>query len=385
VATILIWMSPEAGHTIPSIKIASDLRQRNHKVVYLTCGKICQELASLGFDTRTFLPSDWRELAARRIFGRCRPALQMYGALERRFHGRQEFRAAIRDEIQRAAIAIGADLVVVDGVHDTWLKMYRVMQNHCRVARLYVHLPYKPLPVEDVHAELSPRIYLSPKQFELPEYICESAHYTEPALYVGPYSSTDSFDWSTLNPDVPLVYCSLGSQMVLYSGTEPFLRHMLAAAAALPGYQFVINAGPLIERLVASPEVNNVAHNVSLVPFVPHPEVLSKATVAIVHGGFGVIKECIWFGVPMLIVPHKWDQPLNAVRVAYHGLGFHLDVDKMSDKLVAEAVRVLATNASIKNRLQQMREVFLASENHHETARICSEFLQTRLSSLPAL
>jgi len=50
---------------------------------------------------------------------------------------------------------------------------------------------------------------------------------------------------------------------------------------------------------------------------------LSGASLAVLHGGLGGIKESILAGVPMLLVPFVFDQRPNAERIAFHGLGGH--------------------------------------------------------------
>jgi UDP:flavonoid glycosyltransferase YjiC (YdhE family) len=78
----------------------------------------------------------------------------------------------------------------------------------------------------------------------------------------------------------------------------------------------------------------------------------------------------------MLIVPQQWDQPLNAVRVAYHGVGSWMHASQTSAQAITESVRTLAADASVRSRIRELQLVFLASHGDQVTARVCSTLLQ---------
>ena len=73
------------------------------------------------------------------------------------------------------------------------------------------------------------------------------------------------------------------------------------------------------------------------VAFAPQLKLLRLARLAIVHGGFNTVKECVYFGVPMVVVPWTNDQPGNAARVVFHGLGVQLDKDRVTVEALLKA------------------------------------------------
>lgn len=65
------------------------------------------------------------------------------------------------------------------------------------------------------------------------------------------------------------------------------------------------------------------SRNIFLFKQVPQLHLLSYCDLMITHGGMNSITECILKEIPMLVYPlnKSWDQPGNAARVVFHGLG----------------------------------------------------------------
>jgi UDP:flavonoid glycosyltransferase YjiC (YdhE family) len=218
-----------------------------------------------------------------------------------------------------------------------------------------------------------PTLYLSPSQFELPGQLDLSAHYTEPAIYLGGNADRGEIDWQTVDPNAPLVYCTLGNQVDSYPDVMRLYQQILVAAESAPEYHFIISAGTLSEKLMPW-----LKPNTSIYSYVHSAQVLAKASAAIIHGGFGTIKECIWFRVPMLVYPQMWDQPLNARRVEFHGLGVNAGRSPLSSDGILEAVRSLLRDTQVKDRLYEMQSVFQKSEAGQRSAQVCEELLSGR-------
>lgn len=88
------------------------------------------------------------------------------------------------------------------------------------------------------------------------------------------------------------------------------------------------------------------------------PWILKRARLMLTHGGLGSVTECLTFGVPMCVLPVKWDQPSVAARVAYHGLGIDLGRRLRSADVLASAVQRVATDPQYKLRVELMQREF---------------------------
>jgi hypothetical protein len=244
-AKILVWMSPESGHLLPTAKFAADLRDRGHRVVYLTCGLIRRELESLGFETMGFFSDDHPAVAARSIFTACSPARHMYEQLWKSFHDGRHYFETFRRQINFAARRIGADLALIDGVFDSILKLNAssLLHDVCPVARVLVHLPYDLSRWDYAAGHSGAVIYLSPREFEIPSQLEPGAVYTEASVFQGVFGSQEPDFWNGHRPENPVVYCSLGTQAELYGSTSNIFDSLFGAAASLPGFTFVLACG----------------------------------------------------------------------------------------------------------------------------------------------
>ena len=116
--------------------------------------------------------------------------------------------------------------------------------------------------------------------------------------------------------DRRLVYCAFGAW---HKGDDrSFIHRVVDVGRRRPDWDIVIGLGSRIDHK----EFENVPDNVHLLAWAPQMKVLEHADAAIHHAGISSVNECIVSGVPMVLYPFDFlDQPGNAARVAYHGLG----------------------------------------------------------------
>jgi MGT family glycosyltransferase len=60
-------------------------------------------------------------------------------------------------------------------------------------------------------------------------------------------------------------------------------------------------------------------------PFVPQLAVLQVADVFITHGGINSMHEGLYYGVPLILIPHQFEQLLNARQVTARNAGLLID------------------------------------------------------------
>ncbi len=185
------------------------------------------------------------------------------------------------------------------------------------------------------------------------------------------------FDWSLIRPDSRLAYCALGTRN--YGPALAFYERVMQAFAALEGWQVVVAAGDCAPAL-APRQAGAGASNVVLVRDAPQLAMLRRAHVMLGHGGLGSVKECIYFGVPMVIFPAADDQFGNGARVAYHRLG---EVGRLRhstpDEIRALVTRV-AASGEIKSSLEMMRRRFVDAEREPSILDIVGRALQAQIA-----
>jgi UDP:flavonoid glycosyltransferase YjiC (YdhE family) len=363
-AHYLIWMSPEPGHIIPTIKVARDLTRAGHTVTYQAPGALGCDLSKLGFSTIGFF-DDLCGSVNISMHKSTKSVLAYFSPINARYPGADVTRA-VRCELLAAVESVGADLLIVDGAYDAifGLKMHLHLPSCCALGRVYTHLPYYPIHPDEFAPARGPLIFLSPREFEISSLRYREAFYSE-ASFVD-IEDASEFDWSAIDRSRPIIYCSLGSQSARYSHSLSCLCAIGAAASTVREYFFVINAGRYAKVLKNHLDEENVA----VFDWVPGSGMLAQSVVMITHGGFGSIKSAIRHRVPILALPQAWDQPMNAKRVIHHGIGMAIDKTELRPEYIATSVRTLVTDSAFARNVSTMNAIFVNSDRNRATATI---------------
>jgi UDP:flavonoid glycosyltransferase YjiC (YdhE family) len=163
-----------------------------------------------------------------------------------------------------------------------------------------------------------PELVLCPGEFDFPQ---SRRPGQSPRYYLGgsvdlQRKEDDPFDWQKLNPNKRFILCSLGSQPQTLVGAKHFFEVIIDAVTDLTDCQLILVTGAHFVN-----DFQRVPANVIVMPRVPLLQLIEKADVLITHGGLNTVKEAFLLGTPMIVFPASNDQPMNAARVAYHGLG----------------------------------------------------------------
>ena len=137
------------------------------------------------------------------------------------------------------------------------------------------------------------------------------------------------FPWDRLDPTRPLVYVSPGSLLEFDDDAAADIVRIVADAGA--DLVYVRGKGRAIE----------VTEHAIFVPFAPQLMLLQRASVFVTHGGAGSVMEGLLAGVPLVVLPVAFDQPLNAWFVERAGLGRVVDPWSWSAAAFAGALHAL--------------------------------------------
>lgn len=134
-------------------------------------------------------------------------------------------------------------------------------------------------------------------------------------------------DWWSRDDDRPLAYVTFGSVAASIGLFPAFYARVLDQLADLPA--------PVLMTLgqAGDPaDLGPLPPNVHVERWWPQRDVLSRAAVAVGHGGFGTTQAALEVGVAQVVLPlFSFDQFANAERVAAVGVGVAL-VDETDDE-----------------------------------------------------
>jgi zeaxanthin glucosyltransferase len=193
-----------------------------------------------------------------------------------------------------------------------------------------------------------PELVLCPSAFDFPRPSRPGRTYGES---IDLARSEAPLELGTLDSAAPLVYASLGSQLYAAAEARFFLQRLVRAVATRPDLSLLLSLG----RHLRPEDLGTLPRNVCAVQSAPQLRVLQKASAMLTHGGLGSIKECLYFGVPMLVCPLDVDQPGNAARVVHHGVGLRTTLGEQSDAKLLGMLDVLLRDPELRARTASMQ------------------------------
>jgi MGT family glycosyltransferase len=138
-----------------------------------------------------------------------------------------------------------------------------------------------------------------------------------------------------------LVYLSLGS---LGSADVGLMQGLIDTLATTP-HRVVVSKGPQHDQLP-------LADNMVGEEFLPQASILPQVDLVITHGGNNTITECLYFGVPTIVLPLFWDQYDNAQRIDETGHGIRLQTYAHEPAELTGAIDRLLADAALRERLR---------------------------------
>ncbi len=208
-----------------------------------------------------------------------------------------------------------------------------------------------------------PELVLCPESFDFPRRARLGRRYVG---VVDLDREEPPFAWEKLSSDKPLVYCALGGQLYRASDTPGFFKRVVQVFREHPEWQLLLALG----QHMRIAQLGDCPPNVLVVDRAPQLSALKRARVMITHGGLNSVKECIANGVPMLVFPLDVDQPGNAARVEYHGIGLRGDVALTSQAQLDGMLRRTIEDAEFALRCRAMGKSWHADRAAAEAAAL---------------
>lgn len=165
-----------------------------------------------------------------------------------------------------------------------------------------------------------------------------------------------------------LIYATSGSQVSDYEDkARQFFKSLIAMMKlqGLEDYHLVLAMGDklLSEFRIAygldAAEIDDgFPENVTIASWVSQQEIMDQTKVAFIHGGLATIKEAIWSGVPIVILPHGKDQLENALRIERSGVGILPETQNADANELKRLMTLALSSGWVKGRVAQMQGLF---------------------------
>ncbi len=212
-----------------------------------------------------------------------------------------------------------------------------------------------------------PHLVLCPEEFDFPRNDKRNLYYVEPLIA---FNNNDNNVLFELEGKENVVFCSLGSQSFQFKNSTKFLNGLIDIFLKKPDWHLVIALGNYLNR--------NECHqgkNISVYNWVSQAQILQTCSYMINHGGLGTVKECLYYGVPMISLPFLRDQFGNAARVAYHGVGLSEKLKSINNRKLFSLIKRMENERSFGEKALEMSRIFKQRESENRSVKLIEEFI----------
>jgi MGT family glycosyltransferase len=219
-----------------------------------------------------------------------------------------------------------------------------------------------------------PELVLCPQDFDFPRTRALKNTYFVEASIDAERRDCD-FPWHLLSDEKPLVYCTVGTLATFkYPRQSSHIFQMfMDALAEHPAWQGVVTIGHYMKA-----DDFRCPANVLIVHEAPQLELLKRASLMVAHGGIGGVKEAIFMGVPMVLIPLAYDEPGNAARVVYHGLGLREQFENLSALTLRCMMETVLEDSAYSARAKLMSGKFVELEKRAPAIDIIERMIADR-------
>jgi UDP:flavonoid glycosyltransferase YjiC (YdhE family) len=368
---VLFAFLPEPGHILPTIPIAQGLRAVGYKVIYLTSPEFSSRLAALGFEVESLSSDDIISSPHGAIYRAASTGEEQLNQVLAK--GQKSLGRLIGWRIGEIASRRQLRAIVADRVFASFRVDLKKSGNGAPVILVWTSLPASKEIIPD---RFSLNIALCPEQLELPDLVqpAETLRYVEPSIDLTREEVPFQLEM-THAASQQVALCTFGTQAIRYPEVIGKITSLAKAASNLQSVQFIIATGhsATLGELQLKMELPK---NVCLVAHAPQITLLPQCALFITHGGLGGIKEAIYFGVPMLVLPLVNDQPENAARVVYHGLGASLPDPEPHPSELQSMIQSILQSVEIRKKVELFKKIFRRKMDNPESSTLIRQVIE---------
>jgi len=202
------------------------------------------------------------------------------------------------------------------------------------------------------------KLILNSKLFHL-----RSEETDEKCFFMGPSFEEcqidKNFDFKKDN-NRKLIYISFGT--IYDDRGDRIFEDCIKAFKDSEEYQLVLSVGNFVDVT----RFKDVPNHISIFRHVPQNQLLQDVDIFITHGGLNSIGEALFNDVPIIVIPHNYDQFDNARIIEKLGAGIYLNKHqiKITENVIKEAVKNIELNkAEYKLGMDKIVESFKEARN----------------------
>lgn len=190
-------------------------------------------------------------------------------------------------------------------------------------------------------------------------FINDTFYFTGPSIDSASRLQVD-FPWHRLDNGRSHIYISLGT---IHNTDTAFYKMVFETFGSHPG-QFILSAGQQTD--IAS--LGSIPDNFIVCATVPQLELLPKVDAFVTHAGINSLNEGLYFGVPLIALPHHVEQAINARTAVRQGaaiaLGDSSPYGRIQPDQLRKAVDTILRDKTYQHHAQRIGDSFRAAGGH---------------------
>jgi MGT family glycosyltransferase len=137
---------------------------------------------------------------------------------------------------------------------------------------------------------------------------------------------------------------------------DPFILRAAAKGLARSSFEVILTTGR--QRDPDQIGLGPLAPNVHLVRWASHRTLLPRCAAVVTAGGTATVVGALRAGVPLVVVPTRWDKPDNARRVVEAGVGVRLRPRECTPDKLRSAVEQVLEDRKYRTNARRIAEAF---------------------------
>jgi UDP:flavonoid glycosyltransferase YjiC (YdhE family) len=273
-----------------------------------------------------------------------------------------------RKRLAERARRVGCDRAAV--LYELARREHFDLRREADSSQWLIPFTYRRLPVLSLHA----------LEFEFPHEPPSHVHYVGPMVLDSrsdtPPGAPDRVRLDALiqrrrRPEgaQKLIYAAFGSTL---STDSSLLQRLVRSVALRPDWDLVIS----LSRRAGETTLGALPANVHAFDWLPQPDVLRHADVAVTHGGVNTIDECVVAGVPVLVYcGGHTDMAGTTSRVVFHGIGIAGDARRDGPEEIAAHLDRLVENDAFRLRVADLQRQYRVYADDRVAERVIESLL----------
>ncbi|WP_010233750.1 macrolide family glycosyltransferase [Clostridium arbusti] len=372
-AKILMLNIPMHGHVNPTIALTKELVDRGHEVTYLISEEFREKIASVGANVITYKAQTGKKLVVRDIFAIM--STIYYKALE---IGKNFdciiyemgffFGAKLGEELHIKTVCLTSTFALNKKITNDSTKgkgfLRKIMESKLfRKALSRFLIKDKKLRHTDLIYELIDHnpdlnIVYTSRKFQIYNEDFDEKQF----VFIGP-----SVGGRVQESDIPfdhmkekIIYISLGT---VSTNVLKFFKTCMEAFKDT-NVSVVMSIG----KQINIEDLGNIPANFYVYSFVPQVAVLEHTDLFITHCGMNSANESMYYGIPVIGIPQRADQPIVAKRMIELGLGEMIDKKHVTATNLRVAASKILNDSTYKANMDKMRQEMLSSGGYVKAA-----------------